>query len=115
MGNLNFNKNDDNMRLLISKMKRRHVKVALGGGIKKIKKQHAKGKLTARERIDYLKDKDADFLEIGAFAGNGMYVEYGGCPSGGVVAGITYVKDTQCIIVANDATANIASIILENA
>ena len=104
MGNLNFNKNDDNMRLLVSKMKRRHVKVALGGGIKKIKNQHAKGKLTARERIDYLKDKDADFLEIGAFAGNGMYVEYGGCPSGGVVAGITYVKDTQCIIVANDAT-----------
>ena len=104
MGNLNFNKNDDNMRLLVSKMKRRHVKVALGGGIKKIKNQHAKGKLTARERIDYLKDKDADFLEIGAFAGNGMYVEYGGCPSGGVVAGITYVKDTQCIVVANDAT-----------
>ena len=104
MGNLDFNKNDDNMRLLVSKMKRRHVKVALGGGIKKIKNQHAKGKLTARERIDYLKDKDADFLEIGAFAGNEMYVEYGGCPSGGVVAGITYVKNTQCIVVANDAT-----------
>ena len=104
MGNLNFNKNDDNMRLLISKMKRRHVKVALGGGRKKIKKQHNKGKLTARERIDYLKDKDSDFLEIGAFAGNKMYVEYGGCPSGGVVAGITYIKDKQCIVVANDAT-----------
>jgi len=104
MGNLDFNKNDDNMRLLVSKMKRRHVKVALGGGKEKIKKQHDKGKLTARERIDYLKDKDSDFLEIGAFAGNEMYVEYGGCPSGGVVAGITYVKDTQCIVVANDAT-----------
>jgi len=104
MGNLDFNKNDDNMRLLVSKMKRRHVKVALGGGRKKIKKQHNKGKLTARERIDYLKDKDSDFLEIGAFAGNKMYVEYGGCPSGGVVAGITYIKDRQCIVVANDAT-----------
>ena len=104
MTNLDFNKNDDNMRLLISKMTRRHVKVALGGGRNKIEKQHAKGKLTARERIDYLKDKDAEFLEIGAFAGNGMYVEYGGCPSGGVVAGITYIKDRQCIVVANDAT-----------
>ena len=104
MANLEFNKNDDKMRLLISEMKRRHAEVSLGGGKKKIEKQHAKGKLTARERIDYLKDKDADFLEIGAFAGDGMYEEYGGCPSGVVVAGITYVKDRQCIVVANDAT-----------
>ena len=104
MANLDFNKNDDKMRLLISEMKRRYAEVSLGGGKKKIEKQHAKGKLTARERIDYLKDKDADFLEIGAFAGDGMYEEYGGCPSGVVVAGITYVKDRQCIIVANDAT-----------
>ena len=104
MRNLEFNKNDDNMRLLISKMKRKFSKVLLGGGKKKIDKQHKKGKLTARERIDYLKDKNCDFLEIGAFAGDGMYEEYGGCPSGGVVAGITYVKDRQCIVVANDAT-----------
>ena len=104
MANLDFNKNDDKMRLLISEMKRRHAEVSLGGGKKKIEKQHAKGKLTARERIEYLKDKDADFLEIGAFAGDGMYEEYGGCPSGVVVAGITYVKDRQCIVVANDAT-----------
>jgi len=104
MANLEFNKNDDKMRLLISEMKRKYAKVALGGGKKKIEKQHAKGKLTARERIDYLKDTDAEFLEIGGFAGEGMYEEYGGCPSGGVVAGITYVKDRQCIVVANDAT-----------
>ena len=104
MANLEFNKNDDKMRLLISEMKRKHAKVSLGGGKKKIEKQHAKGKLTARERIDYLKDTDANFLEIGAFVGEGMYGEYGGCPSGGVVAGITYVKDRQCIVVANDAT-----------
>ncbi|MBT5858661.1 MAG: acyl-CoA carboxylase subunit beta [Flavobacteriales bacterium] len=104
MADLEFNKNDDKMRLLISEMKRKHSKVALGGGKKKIEKQHAKGKLTARERIDYLKDTDAEFLEIGAFAGYDMYHEYGGCPSGGVVAGITYVKDRQCIVVANDAT-----------
>ena len=104
MADLEFNKNDDKMRLLISEMKRKLAKVALGGGKKKIEKQHAKGKLTARERIDYVKDTDANFLEIGAFVGEGMYTEYGGCPSGGVVAGITYVKDRQCIIVANDAT-----------
>jgi len=85
-------------------MKRKHAIVSLGGGKQKIDKQHAKGKLTARERIDYLKDTEANFLEIGAFVGEGMYGEYGGCPSGGVVAGITYVKDRQCIVVANDAT-----------
>ena len=104
MADLDFNKNDDKMRLLISEMKRKHAQVALGGGKKKIEKQHAKGKLTARERIDYLKDIDANFLEIGAFVGEGMYTEYGGCPSGGVVAGITYVTGKQCIVVANDAT-----------
>ncbi|MEE2700091.1 MAG: acyl-CoA carboxylase subunit beta [Bacteroidota bacterium] len=104
MRKLEFNKNDDKMRLLISEMKRRHVEVALGGGKKKIEKQHAKGKLTARERIDYLKDKAAKFLEIAAFAGYDMYPEYGGCPSAGVVAGITYIKEKQCIVVANDAT-----------
>ena len=104
MANLEFNKNDDKMRLLISEMKRKHAKVALGGGKKKIEKQHKKGKLSARERIDYLKDTDSEFLEIGSFAGEGMYTEYGGSPSAGVVAGITYVKDRQCIVVANDAT-----------
>ena len=104
MADLEFNKNDDSLRLLISEMKRKHAIVSLGGGKKKIEKQHAKGKLSARERIDYLKDTDANFLEIGAFVGEGMYAEYGGCPSGGVVAVITYVKEKQCIIVANDAT-----------
>ena len=104
MADLEFNKNDDNLRLLISEMKRKHAIISLGGGKKKIDKQHSKGKLTARERINYLKDTDANFLEIGAFAGEGMYEEYGGCPSAGVVAGITYIKKRQCIIIANDAT-----------
>ena len=104
IADLEFNKNDDKMKMLVSEMKRKYGKVTLGGGKKKIEKQHKKGKLTARERIDYLKDTDAKFLEIGAFAGEGMYREYGGCPSAGVVAGITYVKDRQCIVVANDAT-----------
>lgn len=76
----------------------------LGGGEKKIEEQHQKGKLTARERIEYLTDKGSPFLEIGLFAGDGMYAEQGGCPSGGVVAGIGYVSGRQCMVVANDAT-----------
>ncbi len=109
MTDLEFNKNEDSLRLLISEMKRKHAIIALGGGKNKIEKQHKKGKLTARERIDFLKDKEAEFLEIGAFVGEGMYKEYGGCPSGGVVAGITYIKKRQCIIIANDATVKAGS------
>ena len=104
MKELEFNKNDDKMRLLISEMKQKYSKIILGGGTEKIAKQHKKGKLTARERIDYLKDKEADFFEIGSFAGFGMYNEFGGCPAGGVVAGITKIHNKQCIIIANDAT-----------
>lgn len=101
---LEFNKNDDEMRLKIAKLERELEKVYLGGGEKKIAKQHAKGKLTARERIDLLLDANCERVEIGAFAGKGMYKEYGGCPSGGVVIVIGYVSGKQCIVVANDAT-----------
>ena len=104
MSTLEFNKNDDKMRLLLSEMRRRHAKVSLGGGKKKIEREHQRGKLTARERIDYLKDNDSEFIEIGAFAGEGMYDEYGGCPSGGVIGGVIHIKGKQCIVVANDAT-----------
>lgn len=102
--NLEFAKNEDYIKQQLFLLKSRLEKVALGGGEKKIAKQHAKGKLTARERIDYLTDDDSDFLEIGAFTGFDMYAEYGGCPSGGVVMGIGYVSGKQCVIVANDAT-----------
>ncbi|MBA3901415.1 MAG: acyl-CoA carboxylase subunit beta [Bacteroidetes bacterium] len=102
--NLEFNKNEDVNKLLVSEMRKKFSAVALGGGKKKIDKQHADGKLTARERIDYLIDKGSRFLEIGAFVGDGMYEEHGGCPAGGVVIGIGYVKGRQCMIVANDAT-----------
>ncbi|RKQ51617.1 acetyl-CoA carboxylase carboxyltransferase component [Roseivirga pacifica] len=102
--NIEFNKNDDAMRQLVYLLKSRHKQVALGGGEKKIESQHKKGKLTARERIDYLIDNPEDFLEIGAFAGDGMYKEYGGCPSGGVVTGIGKIAGRSCVIVANDAT-----------
>jgi acetyl-CoA carboxylase carboxyltransferase component len=98
------NKNEDSMKLLIARMNHRLEKIQVGGGEKRIKKQHDQGKLTARERIDYLIDKDSYFFEIGAFAGYEMYEEYGGCPAGGVVMGIGRVSGRQCMIVANDAT-----------
>ena len=101
---LNFNKNEDYNKLLVSDLKRKFAKVKLGGGQKRIDKHHEKGKLTARERIDYLLDKNAKSIEIGAFAGEDMYAEHGGCPSGGVVVKIGYIKGKQCIVVANDAT-----------
>lgn len=102
--NLDFNKNDDQMRQLIYRLNDKLKKVKLGGGEKKIESQHKKGKLTARERIDYLIDNPEDFLEVAAFAGDNMYNDVGGCPSGGVVTGIGKVSGRQCVIVANDAT-----------
>ena len=102
--NLETNKNDDAMRLAISQLKQRHGVVALGGGKKSIEKAHEKGKLTPRERIQYLIDKGSVFSEIGSFAGYEMYKEHGGCPAGGTVAGLGYVCGRQCVIVANDNT-----------
>ena len=102
--NIEESKNDDNIRLMISELKNKQQKVNLGGGKAKIEKQHAKGKLTARERIDFLLDDKSNSIEIGSFVGEGMYEEYGGCPSGGVVIKIGYVSGQLCIVVANDAT-----------
>ncbi|MFB9052350.1 acyl-CoA carboxylase subunit beta [Formosa undariae] len=101
---INFNKNEDHNKLLVSDLRRRFAKVSLGGGLKRIEKLHSKGKLTARERIDYLLDSKAKSIEIGAFTGEDMYEEHGGCPSGGVVVKIGYIQGKQCIVVANDAT-----------
>ena len=101
---LEFNKNEDVMRLKISAMQKELDKIMEGGGKKRINKLHSKGKLTARERIDLLLDKNSNRFELGAFAGYEMYEEHGGCPAGGVVIVIGYVKGKQCIVVANDAT-----------
>ena len=76
----------------------------MGGGKTRIEKQHELGKMSARERIDYLLDDKSNAIEIGAFAGDNMYKEHGGCPSGGVVVKIGFIKSKQCIVVANDAT-----------
>ena len=102
--NIKFNMNEDFNKLLISDLHKRFAKVKLGGGKERIKKHVAKGKMTARQRVDYLLDSKAKSIEIGAFAGDNMYKEHGGCASGGVVVKIGYVKGKQCIVVANDAT-----------
>lgn len=102
--NIDFNKNEDEMRQLIAQMERRLEKIYLGGGKSRIEKLHEQGKMSARERIDFLLDKDTPRFEMGAFAGYEMYEEHGGCPAGGVVIVIGYVSGKQCIVVANDAT-----------
>ncbi len=102
--NLEFNKNEDAMKLAVSQMKQRHAQVSLGGGKKAMEKAREKGKMTPRERIQYLVDKDSVFTEIGAFAGWEMYQEHGGCPAAGTVAGLGYIHGRQCVIVANDNT-----------
>ena len=101
---INFNKNEDHNKLLLSDLRQRFAKVKLGGGEKRIEKLHSEGKMTARERIDYLLDNNENNIEIGAFVGEGMYAEHGGCPSGGVVVKMGSISGKQCIVVANDAT-----------
>jgi acetyl-CoA carboxylase carboxyltransferase component len=101
---LNFNKNEDHHKLQLSQLRAKLAVVKLGGGKERIAKQHAQGKLTARERIEYLLDKNTERIEIGALAGDGMYEDHGGCPSGGVVTVVGYINKRQCVVVANDAT-----------
>ncbi len=101
---LQFNQYEDAYKQLLFKVQTKEKKIMLGGGEKAIANQHDKGKLTARERVQYLIDPGTDFLEIGLFAGEGMYPEHGGCPAGGVVEGLGYVSGKLCVIVANDAT-----------
>jgi 3-methylcrotonyl-CoA carboxylase beta subunit len=100
----NFAIYEDAMKLSIGKMRQRLEKIYQGGGQSKMEKMKAKGKMPARDRIAYLLDPGTDFIELGAFAGYGMYEEHGGCPAGGVVMGLGYISGRQCVIVANDAT-----------
>ncbi|MCL4114024.1 UNVERIFIED_CONTAM: hypothetical protein GTU68_062119 [Idotea baltica] len=101
---IDFNKNEDHNKLLLSDLKKRLAQVKLGGGKSRLEKQRAKGKMTARERIDYLLDTNKSSIEIATFAGDEMYAEHGGCPSGGTVIKMGYISGKQCIVVANDAT-----------
>lgn len=101
---LDMNRNEDAMRRSLSTLKQRLAIVEQGGGKKNLEKVRQRGKLTPRERIAYLCDKDTPFTEIGAFAAYGMYEEHGGCPAAGTVGGIGYIAGRQCMIVANDMT-----------
>lgn len=101
---LDFNKNEDHNRELLRKLAGKWAQVRKGGGERSMERHKSKGKMTARERIEYLLDNKYDFVEVGAFAADGMYEEYGGCPSAGVVTGIGRVSGKLCMIVANDAT-----------
>ncbi|GEN78224.1 acyl-CoA carboxylase subunit beta [Chryseobacterium hagamense] len=101
---IEFNKREDQNRLKLSEINRLLSEIKKGGGEKRLQKLRDEGKMTARERIEYLLDKNSDSIEIGAFAGYDMYEEHGGCPSGGVVVVMGYVSGRQCIIVANDAS-----------
>jgi len=101
---LEFNKREDTNRLKLSEINQVFGHIKKGGGEKRLQKLRDQGKMTARERIDYLLDKNSQSIEIGGFAGYEMYEEHGGCPSAGVVVVIGYVSGRQCIIVANDAS-----------
>ena len=99
--NIEHSKNEDEMKLSISAMRRRLEKVHLGGGEKKLEKQRAKGKMTARERVDKLIDEGSYFMELGAFAAYDMYKEHGGCPSAGVITGLGHIQGRLAVIVSN--------------
>ncbi len=89
---------------LLEELRERREVIAEGGGIKRQEREHARGKLLARERIDLLVDDDSEFQEIGTFVADGIYDEHGGCPAAGTVMGTARVSGQVCMIVANDAT-----------
>lgn len=101
---IEFNKREDQNRLKLSEINRLLAEIKKGGGEKRLQKLRDEGKMTARERVEYLLDKDSDSIEIGAFAGYEMYPEHGGCPAGGVIVMMGYVSGRQCLVVANDAS-----------
>lgn len=98
------NRNEDKMSRMVVDLNKRLSKIMEGGGKARQEKEREKGKMTARERIAYLLDENKPQIEIGAFAGDGMYAEHGGCPSAGVIVVMGYIKGKQCLVVANDAT-----------
>jgi len=92
------------LHALLASQRAEEASIRLGGGAKAAEAQHAKGRLTARERLDLLLDEGPEFLELGLWAARGMYAEYGGAPGAGVVTGIGRVSGRLCMIIANDAT-----------
>ncbi|HEX9253570.1 MAG TPA: acyl-CoA carboxylase subunit beta [Ignavibacteriaceae bacterium] len=99
-----FFKREDFQKNLLRKLEATKAKVIEGGGKRSIEKHKAKGKLTARERVNLLVDDPKRFFELSTFAAYGMYEEYGGAPSSGTIYGIGKIHNRDCVIVANDAT-----------
>ena len=102
--NDSYLKREDVYKELLRKLKNEKEIIKLGGGPKAIEKHKAKGKLTARERINKLIDDPKSFIELNTFAAYGMYEEYGGAPSSGTIFGLGKIHGRQFVIVANDAT-----------
>ncbi|NND35167.1 MAG: acyl-CoA carboxylase subunit beta, partial [Saprospiraceae bacterium] len=101
---LDRGRNEDVNKLAVSKLQRHLDDIYLGGGTRRMEKHRSRGKLTARDRIDYLLDKEKPSFELGALAAHKMYEEHGGAPAAGVIVMLGYIKDRLCIVVANDAT-----------
>ncbi len=92
------------MKKLLDELQQKSEALKQAGGVKSIARHKEKGKMTAYERVSYLIDKDSFFLEAGKFAGDGLYPEEGGCPNGGILAGLGFVGGKLCVIAAHDAT-----------
>ena len=99
-----FEKNMRAMAELVAAVRNEEEKIRLGGGEKAIESQHAKKRLTARERINLLIDRDTEFFELGLYAAYEMYEEWGGAPSAGVVTGLGRVHGRLFMLIVNDAT-----------
>ncbi len=103
-GAARFGRNREATLRLLEEVRAEESRIREGGGAKAVEAQHAKGRLTARERLALLFDKGSDWTELGLWAAYGMYGEYGGAPGAGAVAGLGRVGGKLCLIIANDAT-----------
>ncbi len=99
-----YERNRKAMVEMVLQLRREEEIIRQGGGEKAIASQHKKGRLTARERITLLIDPGTEFFELGAYAAWGMYEEWGGAPSAGVVTGVARVQGRLCMLIVNDAT-----------
>tara|TARA_B100001029_G_scaffold158997_1_gene146031 strand:+ start:2334 stop:3962 length:1629 start_codon:yes stop_codon:yes gene_type:complete len=97
-------KNKDQNKLLVADLNKKTAQMKLGGGKSRLEKIRLQGKMTARERINFLLDENTKSIEIGTLAGYDMYKENGGCPSGGVIVVMGYISKKLCLVVANDAS-----------
>ena len=97
-------KNKDQNKLLVADLNKKTAQMKLGGGKSRLEKIRLQGKMTARERINFLLDENTKSIEIGTLAGYDMYKENGGCPSGGVIVVMGYISKKLCVVVANDAS-----------